>query len=226
MPYVHYSSLFEAFWSHVAHTNTNECWAWTGNISHGYGRIQYDGKMYRAHQLSYILHHGEYMAGMCVCHRCDNPPCVNPGHLFLGTVKDNVQDALKKGRLKVPKARARGENHGHARLTTTDVLYIREMALTVELRDLAQHLGVSKGAIQHIVYGDTWVHVHGGTPLFPGRGAHGEAHCKAKLTSDKVIAIRTAHAEGASIHALSRQYGVSCPSIKRIIRRTGWKHIA
>lgn len=86
---------------------TSECWLWTGNKDNdGYGKfsIRIDGKRFyfRAHRFIYEFVCGIFDANLFVCHRCDNPTCVNPDHLFLGTAKDNNNDATRKGRYKAP----------------------------------------------------------------------------------------------------------------------------
>ncbi len=75
-----------------------ECWEFDGNISHGYGRLTVDGKRVLAHRYSYEKFVGPILEGLMVCHKCDNPPCVNPDHLFLGTQLDNIRDCIAKGR--------------------------------------------------------------------------------------------------------------------------------
>ncbi len=90
----------EFFWPHV--DKTNSCWLWTGATSKdGYGRFD-AGSIRRAHRFSWALHFGPPPAGLMVCHHCDVRTCVNPDHLFLGTARDNAQDALAKGRLTGP----------------------------------------------------------------------------------------------------------------------------
>lgn len=88
------------FWQKV--TKTNSCWLWTGAKSHnGYGRFSHKGKVKQAHRVAWEIQNGrEFPAGKLACHVCDNPPCVNPAHLFVGTTKDNMRDASLKGRLK------------------------------------------------------------------------------------------------------------------------------
>lgn len=76
------------------------CWAWKGLTSHGYGRLRYHGKTVSAHRLSWEIHNNRPVPdGLFVLHSCDNPACVNPAHLFLGTHQDNMRDARDKGRL-------------------------------------------------------------------------------------------------------------------------------
>ena len=86
------------FWRYVE--KTESCWNWVGKGFYpgNYGSFYFKGKTRRAHRVSWILHNGEIPKGMCVCHHCDNPKCVRPDHLFLGTYKDNIWDAIKKGR--------------------------------------------------------------------------------------------------------------------------------
>jgi hypothetical protein len=81
------------------------CWLWTAcQRGNGYGCMKYNGKLIDAHRLSYMFNIGEIPLGMYVCHKCDNRLCVNPNHLFLGTAKDNYDDAVRKGRIHVPTA--------------------------------------------------------------------------------------------------------------------------
>ncbi len=87
------------FWMNIKQM-PNGCWEWQLSLStRGYGRVTFHPKTYRAHIISFSLTKGEIPKGKLVCHSCDNPKCVNPSHLFLGTQKENVQDMIKKGRL-------------------------------------------------------------------------------------------------------------------------------
>lgn len=91
--------LADRFWSRVE--KGPACWEWVGGRNaDGYGEVRADGRMQKAHRVSWALAHGPIPPGMHVCHTCDNPPCVNPEHLFLGTNRANMRDRQAKGRTK------------------------------------------------------------------------------------------------------------------------------
>ena len=140
------------FWSFVE-KQTSGCWFWVGGIGHGsYGRMMVKGQGYKVHRISYLLEHGELPVNLHVCHRCDAPLCVNPGHLFLGTHADNMQDMVVKGR------GAMGEKHGQAKLTTEKVKKIRNRWETggVTQQQLSGIFDVRQPTISRIVNNKTW----------------------------------------------------------------------
>ena len=111
--------------------NKNGCWEWFGaNDKRGYGR--FGDKPYSivlAHRYSYTLKHGEIPNGMHLCHKCDNPKCVNPDHLFLGTAKDNYDDCKNKGRHSPP-PHPSGSGHPRSKLSQAQVKELRELYAT------------------------------------------------------------------------------------------------
>jgi hypothetical protein len=157
--------LAERFWSKVAKRGPDDCWLWRGSLSDkGYGQLRIgsrtDGsrRLLVASRLSYELHSGRVPAGMDVCHRCDNPACVNPAHLFLGTRSANIRDAVAKGRLTPPVLR--GSRNGNARLTAGDVVAIRtRRGLGERAAALAAELGVSVETIYRVARRAGWAHV-------------------------------------------------------------------
>ena len=136
---------------------SGDCWEWTGYRDRGgYGKVMVDRRKSLAHRVVYAAVHGEIPSEMCVCHRCDNPACCNPAHLFLGSHTDNMRDMGRKGR----NAQPRGERSAHAKLTAADVLAIREMhASGSAMRALARTFGVSYPSIAAVVKRKTWRHV-------------------------------------------------------------------
>ena len=132
------------------------CWIWDTNISRdGYGKFWHEGKTKRAHRVSYEIHRGPIPKGMCVCHRCDTPRCVNPDHLFLGTHAENVADRDAKNRHRTNPAQ--GEDCPKAKLTEDDVLTIRGSDTPNYI--LADRYGVSRPNISNIKRNIIWRHI-------------------------------------------------------------------
>lgn len=165
--------LADRFWSKV--NKTASCWLWTGAIDwNGYGQLNIRddcGKRTctQATRVSWELHRGPIPAGLHVCHNCpggDNPRCVNPDHLFLGTPKDNVADSIAKGRwftearFAARSVRQRGEKRPGSKLTPEVIIAIRQRAAAGELQKaLALEFNVSRPLISRIVSQKKWKHV-------------------------------------------------------------------
>jgi hypothetical protein len=146
----------QRLWPRVNRNGPNGCWIWTGGKGRrGYGRIQHEGRTRAAHCVAYELTHGPIENDLLVCHTCDNPPCVNPAHLFLGTAKDNTQDALRKGRM------THGEKQWTAKLTAEAVIEIRHLYAqhAMGARALSKRFGVCETNIWCIVKRETWKHL-------------------------------------------------------------------
>ena len=137
------------FWSKVQKTET--CWLWLGGATkEGYGQVGLKGRSIgrRAHRIAWELTYGPIPNGMNVLHHCDNPPCVNPNHLFLGTHADNVHDMMAKGHLVVPDNT--GEKNGRAKLTVEQVREIKE-ALKHYHYGMYSQLGRQYGVAEYII---------------------------------------------------------------------------
>lgn len=167
----------ERFWAKVVKHPGDACWEWTAcrfkpprSNFLGYGCFSFRRKLQGAHRVSWILHNGPIPDGMWVLHKCDNPPCCNPAHLFLGSPKDNVLDMVAKGRNAPPRGDDNwmrkiegiqaGANNFNARLTEEDVMKIKPRILAGEhQRALASSFGVSVATIAAIAGGTNWNHV-------------------------------------------------------------------
>jgi hypothetical protein len=133
------------------------CWTWklATRGAGGYGTTKWQGRSYGTHRVAWELTYGPIPPGMLVCHRCDNPPCCRPDHLFLGTPGDNMRDMRDKGRART--AGRRGEQTGRALLTEEQVRMVRRRRADGEtMANLARELRVSFGAIRSIVLGLNW----------------------------------------------------------------------
>jgi hypothetical protein len=154
----------------IHYKGLRRCWEWTGKTNHsGYGRfmVKTPSKRFtaRAHRIAWALTHGDIPDGVLVCHKCDNPKCVNPGHLFLGDHIANQRDKMDKGRAKwSPNGRRewpKGQETPTAKLTDEDVRAIL-MALErggISGSELARIYGVTRSAISLIRQGKTWTHL-------------------------------------------------------------------
>lgn len=216
----------ERFWKHVG--KTESCWTWRGGVnSQGYGQLNINHRCEGAYRISYTIHFGPIPPGMMVCHRCDNPPCTRPDHLFLGTGSDNVRDMYAKFRA------------GKAGLIAAE---IRDLYLTGEhsYADLANRFSVHSTTISRILIGNVW---SGDGPQYqeqltrlreignlrrhtkrPGSSRPGESHASHKLSRDQVDEIRGRYAAGDhTMQTLATKYGVCVPNIWSIVHHHSWK---
>jgi len=143
-----------SFWGKVGKEESlTGCWPWNGSKVYAYGGLKWEGKSRRAHRIAWMLTFGPIPDELCVCHKCDNPLCCNPNHLFLGTEADNVNDKVSKLR------HAFGVNHGRAKVTDEQVSCIRLQAKILTQTELARLFQLSRAQIQNIIFRRQWRHV-------------------------------------------------------------------
>ncbi len=150
--------LADRFWAKVK--KSKKCWLWAGStrgVSKKYGAVGGGPGlgMVSAHRVSYELHYGPIPKGMCVCHKCDTPLCVNPKHLFLGTHSDNMRDKAQKGRAPA----LRGEANPFARLTNEQALEIFALKGTATSLVVAARYNLHSSTIRYIWAGKRYGHV-------------------------------------------------------------------
>lgn len=161
-----------SFWEKV--DLLGSCWTWTGAASAlGYGHYGYRNKTFSAHRCAYEYSVGPVPDGLFVCHRCDNPSCVNPAHLYAGTAKQNTADMHERGR--APRVGPVGSKNSHAVLAAEDVLEIRLRfaAGGVTPKELAAEYGIDSSHVNAILTGRTWRSVGGPICTEDRRGRHG-----------------------------------------------------
>ncbi len=153
-------SVTERFWAKVARRSENECWPWRAAVrrrDEGYGAFWLNGRHQPAQKVAWTLTFGAVPQGMEVCHHCDNPPCCNPSHLFVGTRQQNNADKVSKRR------HAFGSKNGFAKLTEEQAREIKLLKPTGRApngyrRDIAKRFGVSTAAITDL-WSRRWMHL-------------------------------------------------------------------
>lgn len=200
------------------------CWLFTGKArsSFGYG-LMYIGRDHRkaghgnspTHRISYVLANRDLPEGKWILHRCDNPPCCNPDHLFAGTHDENMADMMKKQR----QQKQQGDEKGCAIYTGAQALAVAKLAREGKSStEIEKTLRVDKRFVSRVRIGVAWTSVTGLD--------RGELKSKRKLTEDDVIAIRHHHANGASLDELASRFGVSPSNISMVVNRRTWKKVA
>ena len=150
------STLKETFaWYRPGQPPTDSCWDWEGNTdAYGYGALGRDGRVLKAHRVSYELHVGPIPTGAQLLHSCDRPICVNPNHLRPGNARANTDDALERDRVR------KGERHGQSKLTKQDVREMRQKrAQGRTIKSLSEEYGISYGGARDAISGKNWKHL-------------------------------------------------------------------
>lgn len=207
-------TIEDRLWRKVQKVGPDECWPWRGaHGPSGHGQI-FNGKdglrLEMAHCVAWASVNGPIPKGLHVCHTCDNPPCCNPAHLFLGTAKDNLRDAIQKGRFKFLKPRPGEANH-RAKLTWPMVDEVRRAYASGEnLSDLSRRLGLARSTLRDVVKGRNWR-----VPDVPQLPRQAPTR---KLSTEQVQEMRSLHAQGAKQTLLARQFGVGKKHVSDVIR--------
>jgi hypothetical protein len=200
-------TIIERFWGKVDKKGKDECWLWVGHNTARYGHlaVSESGRrsMVASHRLSWKIHYGEIPDAMCVLHKCDNGLCVNPRHLFLGTILDNNVDKAQKKRSCI------GEKNATAKLTLEDVAEIRQKYLDGGTqREISRVYGISSTQIGYIIKNKNWKSDIGDISR---RGGY-------KLNTQQIAEIRKRYIDGESGPILGDLYSVSSSTIYNILK--------
>ena len=201
------SDIAGRFWSQV--DKSGDCWIWLGwrwkGEGYGHFGIKRNGKWQKmyAHRMAYLLEHGEIPERLHVCHTCDNPPCVNPKHLWLGTFRDNIQDAVNKGRLDNS-----GEANHFAKLSLEQVDEIRERHKAGEkVPALAKEYGIKFVQTYRILRGESWA----ASCVEPARLRSGHTWTEAEIKD-----VRARRVSGETLKSIASSYDVDFTRIWQI----------
>jgi hypothetical protein len=204
----------KAFIMDQARFTLRSCWEWP--IFHkpgGYAECEIKGKRYRVHRLSYEVFKGQIPEGKYVCHSCDNPSCVNPEHLFLGSAKENFDDMMSKGRAP------------SKWLQSDEVIKIKDLYRSGgnSMYKLARQFGVTPAAICHIIHSES--HVGIGPDLWNGAERVKVDNLRRKLLPSQVKEIKGLLSKSVSLAEISRRFGVSRKSIMDIREGVTWRSV-
>lgn len=215
------TSLEQRFWAKV--TKAEGCWKWTGTKhSFGYGMINPGNgakNKITASRASWLIHFGEVPDGMFVCHRCDNPECTNPEHLFLGSAADNAQDKERKER-----GLRKFKQHECNMIYTLLKLGASKRAVA---RAFQTHRSLINTALQYgrMLPDPEPKPARVPKPRVPPPTLRGEANHRAKLTESDVLKIRALRQQGLSTSEIANQFSVGKSMVSHICTRRCWTHI-
>lgn len=184
------------FWKKVDKRSDHECWNWTAYKDKlGYGFMEVSGKKQASYRIAYMIAYGEIQNGLCVCHKCDNPSCCNPKHLFAGTQLDNIKDRNTKGRT------SKGEKHS-------------KIMFRVSAR------GERNGSYTHperVARG-----IRNGRYTHPEKTARGEQNGRAKITESDVLRIRELRENGNTLKKIAQKFGIGISQTFEIVKHKAW----
>jgi hypothetical protein len=218
------------------------CWNWTGSMfDNGYGKFKNkymnNGKAIPASRASWMILRSVNIGRWdFVCHKCDNRRCINPDHLFLGSGADNMSDCSQKRRIN------HGENRPQSKLTEKNVIEARQLRQQgMGWKWLAERYGVRQYCVISAVTGKTWAHVAEPIPTYvgvPGKNTNvgirkkqapgaraGLKNPAAKMTPEKVCGMRALRAQGETVEALAKKFGLSVPSTHKIVTLKSWASV-
>ncbi len=214
------------FWKNVAMGSVDECWEWQRcKNAKGYGMLRFGSfkSMQKAYRVAWMLTYGPIPLGKHVLHKCDDPTCCNPRHLYIGTNKENVRDRKTRGR------QLCGEKTARAKLTVDQVREIRKRYAADEflsMEKLGKEYGITPGSVYNIIVYISWRHVDpDGEANIIRRTTVGERAAKAKMTREEVVDLRRRATNGEATIDLAKEYGISRYSAYKIIKRQSWKHV-
>ena len=201
--------------------NHRGCWNWTGKKDRmGYGRCSFEGKKQFTHRISHKVFKGPVPDDLCVLHSCDNPACINPDHLRVGTQEDNAGDMLSRNRASV------GERHTASKLNNESVMKIvklRNDGMTIA--DIARNFDVASTTVSSVLRGHTWSHLTGIERATIGPKLRGSMCHASKLCDADVIEILRLSESGMGGRDISKLFPISESGVSGILLGKSWKHI-